>query len=257
MALGYESDIYCTGYVGELDEEFPFRVAGSEYDFLTPQLDLTNRDEAVGRFGKASTEKFGLGMGDIVYLDGGRAEGLSAGEVLTAVQPREKLRHPYSRDVLGRIYAYLGRIRVLSVQDETAIAEIVHLCTPIALGASLKYFEPEPVPLRRITPIRPVNYPAKDSELEDAARIIGSVDNLITGAQLITLGAGYLVLIDRGVAQDAAPGDIFTIYRRTRQGYPPTVLGELAVLSTFEDTSLARILRSRYAIYVGDPMVLK
>ncbi len=257
VALGYEADIYCTGYIGGLEEEFPFRVAGSEYDYLTPQLDLRHRDEAEGRFGKASTEKFGLGLGDIVYLDGGRAEGLSAGELLTAVRPREKLRHPLSRDVLGRVYAYLGRIRVLSVQDETAIAEIVQLCTPIPLNTSLKYFEPEPVPLRRITPIRPVNYPADNSELVDAAVIIGSVDNMITGSELITLGAGYLVLIDRGAAQDAAPGDIFTIYRRTREGYPPTVLGELAVLSTFEDTSLARILRSRYAIYVGDPMVIK
>ncbi len=257
VPLGFESDIYCTAYVGELGEEFPFRVAGSEYDYLSPHLHRRRRDEAEGVFGKANTEKYGLAFGDIVYLDGRRAEGLSAGELLTAVQPRDELRHPQSGEALGQVYAYQGRIRVLSVQEETAIAEIVQLCVPIPVGARLKYFEPEPVPLRQITPMRPVNYPVAYDELEGAATIISSVDNLITGSQLVTLGAGYLVLIDRGTAQDVVPGDIFTVYRRGREGFPPTVLGELGVLSAFENTALARILRSRYAVYVGDPIMLK
>ena len=38
---------------------------------------------------------------------------------------------------------------------------------------------------------------------------------------------------------------------------PPIVLGELGILSVFEATSLARILRSRYAVYIGDPLQLK
>lgn len=257
VPLGYEADIYCTAYVGELDEEFPFRIVGSEYDYLSPHLVKLRERDAEGLFGKVGTEKYGLALGDVIYLDGGRAEGLSAGELLTAVQPRDKLRHPETDEVLGRIYAYQGRVRVLSVQEETSIAEIVHLCTPIPVGAALKYFQPEPVPLRRITPLRPANYPAPYEELDGAAAIIGSVDNLITGSQLVTLGAGYLVLIDRGAAQDVVPGDIYTIYRRGREGFPPIVLGELGVLSVFEGTALARILRSRYAIYVGDPLLVK
>ena len=257
VPLGFEADIYCTAYVGDVGEEFPFRIVGSEYDNLTPDLLRSRSNDTEGLFGKTKTEKYGLALGDIIYLDGGRAEGLSPGELLTAVQPRDELRHPGTREILGRIYAYLGRIRVLSVQEETAIAEIIHLCMPIPAGTELKYFEPEPVPLRRITPMRPANYPAAYDELEDAATIVSSVDNLVTGSELVTLGAGYLVLIDRGEAQDVVPGDIFTIYRRGREGYPPVVLGELGVLSVFENTALARILRSRYAIYIGDPMLLK
>jgi hypothetical protein len=257
VPLGYEADIYCTGYVGEMEEEFPYRIGGSEFEFLTPDLNIQNRDLIEGRFGKANTEKYGLGLGDVVYVDGGRADGLSAGELLTAVEPREPLRHPLEKTVLGRIYAYLGRIRVLSVQEETAIAEIVQLCTPIPVGAQLKIFEPEPVPLRRITAMRPVNFPAAPEELEDAPIIIASVDNLITGAGLLTLGSGHLVLVDRGLLQDVVPGDIFTIYRQGRPGYPPTILGELGILTAFDNAALARILRSRYAIYVGDPLILK
>ena len=257
VPLGYETDIYCSGYVGDVDEVFPFRIAGSEYEFLSPQLALDQRRNIEGSFGSSNTEKYGLGLGDIVYLEGGRADGLSAGELLTAVAPKETLRHPFDEQLLGRTYAYLGRVRVLSAQEETAIGEIMQLCSPIPVGTLLKYFEPEPVPLRRLTPIRPVNYPASLEEIEGGPSIIASVDNLVAGSGLVALGEGHLVLLDHGVVQEAAPGDIFTVYRRGREGYPPTVLGELGVLSVFENTSLARILRSRYAIQVGDPLHLK
>ncbi len=251
VPLGYESDIYCTGYIGDLREQFAYRIAGSEYEFLTPTLDPGKNSVIEGIHGKASTEKYGLGLGDIVYIDGGRNDGLSPGELLTAVQPSEKVVHPEDQRLLGRLYKYLGRIRVLSSQPETSIAEIVQLCTPIPVRTALKIFEPEPVPLRKMTPLRPANFPVADEELEGAPTIIIAWD------KLLTLGAGYLVYIDHGSEEDMAPGDIFTIYRRGRRGFPPTVLGELAVLSVFEKTALARILRSRYTVFVGDALSLK
>jgi hypothetical protein len=258
VPLGYEADLYCTGYVGKTGEEFAYRIAGSEFDYLSPHLNPSAKvAHTEGLFGKAYTEKYGLGLGDIVYLDGGRADGLSAGELLSAVRPVEELRHPQTKENLGQLFSYQGRVRVLSAQEDTAIAEIVQLCSPLVVGTFLKIFEPEPVPLRRITPLRPVNYPASLEELQGAPSIISSLDNMITGAGLITLGAGYMVLVDTGYNQDTAPGDIFTIYRRGREGYPPTVIGEVGVLRVFEDTALARIIRSRYAVYVGDPLQLK
>ncbi|MEM7582575.1 MAG: LysM domain-containing protein [Acidobacteriota bacterium] len=251
VPLGYESDIYCTGYIGGMKEDFAYSIVSSEYEFLTPTLDPGMNASIQGIYGKASTEKYGLGLGDIVYLDGGRADGLSAGELLTAVQPGEKIFHPRDRKALGRLYQYLGRVRILSAQPETAIAEIVQLCNPIPVGSKLKLFEPEPIPLRKITPLRPVNFPASEEELEGAPSIIIAWD------KLLSLGAGYLVYIDQGDDEDMAPGDIYTIYRQGRRGIPPTVLGELAVLSVFEDTALARILRSRYTVFVGDVLHLK
>ncbi len=251
VPLGYEADIYCTGYIGDLEEEFAYRIASSEYEFLTPTLDAGANSTIEGIHGKASTEKYGLGLGDVIFLEGGRADGLSPGELLTAVKPGEKISHPKDRQLLGRLYKYLGRIRVLSAQEETSIAEIVQLCTPIPVGTRLKIFEPEPVPLRKLTPIRPVNFPVADEDLEGAPTIVIAWD------KLLTLGAGYLVYIDQGNMDDMAPGDIFTVYRRGRRGFPPTILGELAVLSVFEKTALARILRSRYTIFVGDALSLK
>ena len=251
VPLGYESDIYCSGYIGELEEEFPFKIAGSEYEFLTPTLDPTRDRDVKGRYGSTESEKYGMTNGDIIYLDGGRSDGLSAGELLTAIEPQDKMRHPISEDLLGRYYQYKGRLRVLSVQDDTAIAEVVRTCTPIPVGTPLRIFEPEPVPLRRRTPMRPVNVPPDNELLQDAPIIIASLD------KLISFGPGYLVFIDQGENQDVLPGDVFTIYRKGRRGFPPILLGELGVLSVQDDTALARILDARYSVFVGDPLIIK
>lgn len=251
VPLGFESDIYCSGYIGEDDEEFPFSIAASEFEFLTPTLDPTRDRDVQGRFGSTETEKYGLSNGDIVYLSGGRSDGLSAGELLTAIEPQELIQHPISERPMGRYYSYKGRIRVLSVQDDTAIGEIVRTCEPIPVGVKLRIFEPEPVPLRRRAPMRPINMPADNEQLEDAPIIIASLD------KLISFGPGYLVFVDHGESQDVLPGDVFTIYRKGRRGYPPILLGELGILSVQDDTALARILDARYSVYVGDPIIIK
>ncbi len=251
VAVGFESDIYCTGYIGDLEESFPYRIAGSEYEFQHPTLDPFRNSEISGIFGKSDTVKYALGISDIVYLEGGRADGLSAGTVLVAIQPLHKVVHPITDKLMGRYYHYLSRIRVLSVQEETAIGEIIASCDPVTVGAQLRIFEPEPVPLRRLTPMRPVNYPSGQDEVDAGPRIIMARD------KVVALGTGHLVFIDRGAEGDVAPGDMFTIYRQGRRGFPPIVLGEAAVLSVSERASLARIIRSRYTIFVGDAFVLK
>jgi hypothetical protein len=136
-------------------------------------------------------------------------------------------------------------VRVLSTQEETAIAEIVHSCHPITVGDSLKPFNPEPVPLARLSGLVGVNNPVSNEALVDAPFIIrADMGN-------VSLGQGHVVYIDRGV-EDVAPGDLFTIYRETPEGLPPLMIGELAVLSVGDEASLAKILASRFTIHVGD-----
>jgi hypothetical protein len=81
--------------------------------------------------------------------------------------------------------------------------------------------------------------------------ILFSIDDVIS------LGQDHVVYIDRGADQDVTPGDIYTIYRMNRDGLPPIVLGELAVLSVHKSSSVAKIIESRYPIYIGDRLDLK
>jgi LysM domain-containing protein len=257
VPLGAESDIYCQGYVGDLEEPFPFRIIGSEYEALGLKGHIQTPMHRYGHpapvysaqpnttWVPPETVKIGLNVGDIIYVDGGRSRNLSPGSLFTAVAPQDPVIHPLRGDVVGRYYRSLGRVRILSVQQDTAIAEIIQSCDPIVVGTLLQPFEPEPVPLGRSTGMRPVNFPAEAEKLASAPSIVYVRDNILT------LGADHVVHIDVG-EQDATPGDLYTIYRENRPGLPPIVLGELAVLSVHKHFSVAKIIESRYPIHLGD-----
>jgi hypothetical protein len=246
--LGSEDDIYCSGYVGELEEDFAYHIVGSEYNGLSPRLSgAAGYQGRRGIFGD-ETVKFDLTVGDIVYVDGGMAAGLSPGLVYSVVRPRDVLRNPETEDVVGRIYQYQGRLRILTVQDQVAIAEIVQACDAILDGAALKPFVPEPVPLGRRTGMRALNVPIAAEALADNPVILRAKDDIVS------IGEDHVVFVNLGSESGASPGDVYTIYRRNQEGMPPLILGELAVLSVHPRGSVARVLASRYPIYVGDKL---
>ncbi len=254
--LGSKSDLYCSGYIDGQDKTFGYHITGSEYQALTPRLKRTNAQEKAteveqGVFGALDNVRFGLSVGDIVYLDGGRQGGLSPGQIFDAVEPSERVRHPVTGEFFGRFYTYLGRIRVLSVQEDSAIGEISEACGPISLGTGLEPFEPEPIPLGRLSEARPAAFPTRAENLNEAPVILHAQD------AAFSLGQNHIVYIDRGEDSDVVPGDIYTIYRLNAPGYPPVVLGELAVLTVQRRAAVARILDSRFPIYVGDRLELK
>lgn len=243
-ALGSEDDIYCSGFIGDLDLSFERRIIGSEFENLAPRM--PGHTTAVqGRFGTVDTVKLRLTTGDIVYLDGGSAAGLSAGELFTVVTPQERVRHPINGETVGRFYKYSGRVRVLSVQEQTAIGEIEHACEGLMIGAELQPFEPQPIPLARRPRMRGFNDPSSN-DLSNAPTIVRSEANIVS------LGQHHVVFIDRGSDDDIVPGDVFTIYRLNAPGLPPVVLGELGVLSVEPSTAMGRILQSRYSVHLGD-----
>ena len=246
VQLGTADDIYCSGYIGDEDEAFPHEVTGSEYDALAPRLRRNETGEFRASFGTADAIKVGLDTGDIVYLDGGRAAGLSPGDVFVAVDPGGLVRHPATNDVIGRFYSYRARVRVLSAQDDTAIGEISFSCRPLWVGSRLKRFEPEPVPSERRRPMRPVNEPVANEALDGAPTIVYAKDGVIS------LGQDHVVYVDRGAIDGVEPGDVFTVYRRRGNRHPPVILGEVAVLTVQSGSALAKVVESRYPMYIGD-----
>ena len=246
--LGSEDDIYCSGYIGEEEEQFGYRLVGSEYTGLSPTFRGIGRrsGERFGVFGVVDTVKYNMTPGDIVYVDGGMAAGLSPGLVFSIVQPRDMLLHPHTGGEVGRYYQYQGRLRLLTVNDDVAIAEVVQACDAITVGAGLKPFVPEPVPLGRRTGLRPANVPVDEEELADSAVILGAKDGLFS------MGEDNVVFVNLGIDSGVAPGDVYTIYRRNRDGMPPVIVGELALMAVHSRASVARILESRYTVYAGD-----
>lgn len=251
VQLGTPDDIYCSGYVGDVNEEFAYRVSGSEYDALSPKLTKSPSGDYRARFGLRGAVKLGLVPGDIAYIDGGRATGLAPGDTLTAIKPGRRVEDPVNGGTYGRFYDYIGRVRVLSVQEESSIVEVSQACDPILVGMSLKPFRPEPVPSERRTPLRPLNLPASAAELEDAPIIVYGRDGIVA------LGQDHVVFVNLGESDDVIPGDQYTIYRLNTKGNPPVILGELAILSVHSRTSVAKITESRFPIYAGDLLQIK
>jgi hypothetical protein len=251
--LGTEDDIYCSGYIGDDDEAFGYRLVGSEFSALSPALEGTGGrpGERRGVFGDVDSVKFNLTLGDIVYVDGGMAAGLAPGLLFSVVRPRETVTHPLTGDVMGRLYQYQGRVRLLTVNADLAIGEIVQACDAITVGTGLKPFVPEPVPLGRRSGLRPPNVPVPDETLSEYAVILRGKDDIFT------MGEDNVVFVSLGDDAGVAPGDIYTIYRRNKPGLPPVVVGELALMAVHSRTSVARILESRYVVYAGDRLERK
>ncbi len=248
--LGTESDIYCSGYIHADDQTVSLKIIGSEYEALSPPL--SGVGTARGIYGSADTMKYGLSTSDIVYLSAGRNEGVEPGMLFSSLVPVRSVKHPRSGKTVGRLYHYTGRLRVLTVQETTAIAEVVFSCDPITVGSMLKPFEPEPIPLARRTVMRPSVYPVSMEALANAPTIVAAHDDIVALAQ------DNVVYIDRGTEDDVTPGDIFTIYRRhPNSRLPPVVIGELAVLSAKDKFSVAKIIASTQSIFCGDLLDLK
>jgi hypothetical protein len=244
---GYESDLYCFGYLGGVADDFVAQVSGAQD--VAEQVDFVTHD--------------------LLYLDAGADRGLKAGEEYWLVTPEEEVLSPSNGGSLGRFYKYRGRGTILCAYGHSAIFRVSDSCTDIPMGAFLKKFEPIPIPLARRGP------PARECDPASGkpqGRIVYSRDGVVA------LGQDTSVIVDLGIANGVEPGDFLTIYRySTGREYgiqpqgtywvnvpppagveiPRTYLGEIAVLEVGDRWAIGRITDSYRLIEVGDEVELK
>jgi hypothetical protein len=245
--VGFESDLYCFGYLGELNEKFPIEVTGAENvgtqtDFIT---------------------------GDLLYVNGGYDKGIRVGDPYWVITPEQQVIHPLTGASMGRLYQYRGRAVVQSVAPRTAMIRVLNACTDIPIGSSLKKFEPIPIPLARKTPLAQPGDPP-------SGKVKGHI--VFTRDGLVAIGTDATLIIDLGIADGIQPGDFLTIFRysvgsdvsiRPVGSYwvnvppppgiatPRTYLGELAVMVAGDRWAIARVTDASRLIDVGDEVELK
>ncbi len=249
--LGFESDLYCFGYLSSRPEGFPARVVGAEN--LAEQIDFLDYD--------------------LLYIDGGHDRGFSVGDEFWLITPEQDVFHPVTGNSLGRFYQYRGRGRIENLEGRAATLRITSSCTDIPLGSYLKPFEPIPIPLGRKTPSAMAGDPASGK---------GKGHIIYTQEGLEALGQDHTVLVNLGFAEGIEPGDFLTIFRyargrpagreigdvganwvkvketpQLRGDIPRTYLGEIAVLTVGDHWAVGRITDSYRLIEVGDEVELK
>ncbi len=228
IPIGVESDVYCSGFLGEPAEVFPGAVVSAEKE----------KNQSI------------FMQGDIVYIDIGERDGVRAGMEFTIVRPQQLVNKWGSDiDVVGRIYLTPSRLRVICAQERSSIAEISYGCADTQIGDFILPFEPVPVPLVRRSQV------ATMCDTPNG-KVLGHI--VETGGAVTPVGAESIVYLDLGEADGLNPGDFLTVYRpSTRAEGVRTILGEASILTTRAQTSVAIITLMSDTIYVGDTVELK
>ena len=232
VPLGTEADVYCFGYIGDPNEPMPNRVGSYE--------DTESFYES-----GAVKQELGGSYGDLVFLDGGTATGLVAGETYLIVEAGEMINHPVTGKPLGRHWEFRGQVRVLCADERRARGIITESCMDIRPGARLKPLPQIPIPLARIPALPGFCDPA-------SGKTQGYIVNA-EGGWIQALGSGLLVEVNLGRDDQLQPGDFLTVWRESPMpGQPRQVLGEIGVLTAEGHTSTGKIVSTRFHIEVGD-----
>jgi hypothetical protein len=225
--LGSSSDVYCFAELIEDESIFSFKISSSE------------RIQFQDHYSE----------GEIVYIDGGVAQGVQAGDRFFILHRIRPLLHPVSSSNLGVVYSQVGQLKVLCAQENTSIAEITMACDPVMIGDVLRPFSPIPVPL------------VVDPDPSDRCDVPnGKPLGYITYDRddQIDLGTYWLVFLDLGMADGVYPGTFATVFRDNPvQGMPRLVMGEVGVLRADESYSTAIITRAWAPLGVGDRVEIK
>lgn len=228
VAIGVDADVYCSGYLGNPDEEFPAAVVGAEAQSLQAMFF----------------------QGDLVYIDIGTQRGAVAGQEFWLVRSGAVVyENETDLSPVGRIWETPGRVRIICALEEESIAEIVASCDPALIGDQLTPFEPIPIPLVRRSRVATSCDPPTGKL---TGRIVATFD------RVTPVGQESIVYLNRGELDGLTPGDFLTVYRYHAQNTEVrTILGEAAVLMTRDRTAVAKIVSMHDLMGVGDEIELK
>ncbi|HEX7190145.1 MAG TPA: LysM peptidoglycan-binding domain-containing protein [Thermoanaerobaculia bacterium] len=235
-ALGAEADLYCWGYLGASNEPMPNEVESFEDTEMLYQQGVVEQSMSVRD-------------GDVVFIKGGSATGLVAGDTYLLVQPGDLVTHPTKNTTLGRHYDYVGQVRILCTDANRATAIVTQACREIYIGTKLKPLPQLPIPIARVPELPTIC----DSPSNQRGGYIVNSKGWESG-----LAVSDLVEIDLGRDDQVQPGDVLTVYRDSPvPGQPRQVLGEIGVLTTESHTATARVVAMRLTMIVGDKIEMR
>ncbi|HSP13297.1 MAG TPA: hypothetical protein VLV78_00945 [Thermoanaerobaculia bacterium] len=229
IPLGGEADVYCYGYIGDPNEPMPNTIESYE------ETEVRSPPGPVDPGSPGSN-------GDLIYINGGTATGLTAGETYMVVEVGDTIVHPRTGAVIGQHYSYQGQVKILCAEETRSRGVITQNCREIHVGARLKPMPQIPIPIARVPDLPGF---CDSPTGRSAGYIIDSQD------WDLALGEGNLVQVNLGQDDQLQPGDFLTVYRDA-PGHGRQVLGEIGILTTQAHTATGRIVSSRLAMQVGD-----
>jgi len=182
--------------------------------------------------------------GEAVILTGGTAQGLKAGqEYFVRRLVADRFVAPISDNQQPLSIHTAGWIKIVDVQQTSAIATVTHACDGMMEG---DYLEPFAMPT-----LPAAGPPTGEPDYASAGRVILADERRQMG------GPGSLMVVDRGTDHGLRAGQWMTIYRETRgPGGPIFRIGDAQVITVGSETSLVKVTAANDAVYVGDRIAI-
>jgi hypothetical protein len=251
------SKVYCTGFVSDTKVPDDIRVIS----------------------GEQSNYKIVFSRGDYVYMNRGAQQGVKPGDVLSIVRPdRDEANEWFygqekATKHMGIIYRDIGQIRIVNVQPETSIAEILFSCDYMQRGDVARPFVERPIPPFKEAAKFDIFAPANGKPV---GRIVSAYD------WHQTLADGIAAYVDIGASKGVKVGDYirFFRYQTTKddvaatagehdlqykvygfgsapkkysgKDLPRELLGEGIVLNVTKDAATVLVTYEREEAYTGD-----
>lgn len=196
-----------------------------------------------------------FGTGDSIVIAAGTNKSLALGQRYyvrrSGSQPSAAppvgaaARSMYGSHKSGHLPQTVGWIRIVAVNDTTAIASVEHACAVMTAGDYLEPFAAPTIPASLASAA-----PMGDLDFSSPARVLFGDEERTSAA------AGEFVVTERGTSSGTAAGARFAIFRDLRvSDVPLTRIGEAVVVSEGPDVAILRITRARDAVYSGDYLV--
>jgi hypothetical protein len=146
-----------------------------------------------------------MGEGQVVYLNEGAKQGHQVGDQFYVVRLGPEIHQPVTGDNLGRFVLRIGQVKILTLLENSSIAQITQSCDEIQYGDPLvPYFAPSiPFDVRASQEL-PLYLPESD---KPRGRVVWQED------QRGAVGQSYIAYVDLGANQKLAPGDKLWVFR--------------------------------------------
>jgi hypothetical protein len=229
--------------------------------------------------GEQSNYKLVFSRGDYVYMNRGQQQGVKLGDVYSIVRPEHDPSNEwfYGQDKatkrMGILYRDLGQIRIVNVQPETSVAEVMFSCDFMQRGDVARPFVERPAP------------PFKDASKFDifapvSGKPVGTIVSAYDYHQAV--GAGITAYVNIGASKGVKVGDYLRFFRYQTskddvsakageqdmqykvfgfgsapkkyagKDLPREILGEGIVLNVTKDAATVLVTYGREEAYTGD-----
>ncbi len=188
IAVAGSNNLYCAGYVETGDVNTANEIVGAENE----------------------QEQNIYSQGNNVYINMGANRNVKVGDMFSVIRPRGRVETRWTKQRnLGFYVQEVGAVKVVKVNAESSVAQIIASCDNLLLGDLL---QPTPARTSPIFEKRPSFDVFADSSGKTSGRIFMARD----GREL--LGREQIVYIDLGNKDNVKVGDYMTIYRPLGRG---------------------------------------